>query len=173
MNKAVKITTQYLENYGDEESPHYKYKGGETLFVPFETEKLIYEENCYGPGEHSYYEAPDVSKATVDALVMQYLNAYNGLEFAFSYITSSEVVSAYDMEWEIDAAEEWDKPKVLTVADLKKGIKETAELKEKHEYEKENKLGTWSTIEPVSFTDKVDNLIHDMKEEEHFFNNGS
>lgn len=167
MNKAVKITTQYLENYGDEVHPHYKYKGGDTYFVPFETEKLIYEEDCYGPGEHSYYEAPDVSQATVDALVMQYMNAYNGLEFAFSYITNSEVVSVYDMEWEIDAAEEWKKPQVITVADLNKGIAETRTLKEKHEFERVNGLDT------PTFSEKVDNLMHDMKEEEHFFNNGS
>ena len=86
MNKCVKITTQYLENYGDEEHPHYKYKGGDCYFVPFETEKLVYEADAYGPGIHSYYEAPNVSQATVDALVMQYMNAYNGLEFAISLI---------------------------------------------------------------------------------------
>jgi hypothetical protein len=132
MNKAIKINTQYLENYGDAESPHYKYKGGDCYFVPFETEKLVYEADAYGPGEHSYYEAPNVSQATVDALVMQYMNAYNGLEFAFSYIKNSEVVSVLDMESEIISADPWDKPKVLTVAELNKGIKETAELKEKH-----------------------------------------
>lgn len=134
-NQAAKITTQYLENYGDETSPHYKYKGGDTIFVPFTTEKLVYEEDAYGPGEHSYYDAPNVSQATIDALVMQYLNAYNGLEFAFSYINSSEIVTENLMNYYIDGAEEWDKPKVLTIDDLKKGIKETAELKAKHESE--------------------------------------
>ena len=137
MNKCVKITTQYLENYGDEEHPHYKYKGGDCYFVPFETEKLVYEADAYGPGIHSYYEAPNVSQATVDALVMQYMNAYNGLEFAFSYITGSEIVTENLMNYYIDGAEEWDKPKVLTIDELKKGIKETAELKAKHESEQE------------------------------------
>jgi len=136
MNKAVKLTTQYLENYGDSKNPHYKYKGGDCYFVPFTTESLVFEEDAYGPGEHSYYEAPNVSQATVDALVMQYINAYNGLEFAFSYITNSEVVSEWSMEHEVENAEDWDKPKVLTVAELLKGIKETAELKEKHLNEK-------------------------------------
>ena len=137
MNKCVKITTQYLENYGDEEHPHYKYKGGDCYFVPFETEKLVYEADAYGPGIHSYYEAPNVSQATVDALVMQYMNAYNGLEFAFSYITKSEVISVLEMKQIVRDAEEWDKPKVLTIDELKKGIKETAELKAKHESEQE------------------------------------
>ena len=137
MNQAAKITTQYLENYGDEEHPHYKYKGGDTIFVPFTSEKLVYEEDAYGPGEHSYYDAPNVSQATIDALVMQYLNAYNGLEFAFSYITGSEIVTENLMNYYIDGAEEWDKPKVLTIDDLKKGIKDTAELKAKHESEQE------------------------------------
>jgi len=136
-NQAAKITTQYLENYGDETSPHYKYKGGDTIFVPFTTEKLVYEEDAYGPGEHAYYDAPNVSQATIDALVMQYLNAYNGLEFAFSYITGSEIVTENLMNYYIDGAEEWDKPKVLTIDDLKKGIKDTAELKAKHESEQE------------------------------------
>ena len=137
MNKCVKITTQYLENYGDEEHPHYKYKGGDTIFVPFTSEKLVYEKDAYGPGEHSYYDAPNVSQATIDALVMEYLNAQNGLEFAFSYITKSEVISVLEMKQIVRDAEEWDKPKVLTVAELKKGIKETAELKAKHESEQE------------------------------------
>ena len=158
MNKCVKITTQYLENYGDEEHPHYKYKGGDCYFVPFETEKLVYEADAYGPGIHSYYEAPNVSQATVDALVMQYMNAYNGLEFAFSYIKNSEVVSVLDMESEIISADPWDKPKVLTVAELNKGIKETAELKAKHESERVSSL---------------DISLADIEEEEHFFANGS
>ena len=158
MNKCVKITTQYLENYGDEEHPHYKYKGGDCYFVPFETEKLVYEADAYGPGIHSYYEAPNVSQATVDALVMQYMNAYNGLEFAFSYITNSEVISVLEMKQIVRDAEEWDKPKVLTVAELNKGIKETAELKAKHESERVNSL---------------DISLADIEEEEHFFANGS
>ena len=122
MNKAVKITTQYLENYGDSKNPHYKYKGGDCYFVPFETESLVFEENAYGPGEHSYYEAPNVSQATVDALVMQYINALNGLEGTVSYITSSEVVSRLDMEHEMENADEWDIPKVYTIDRLKDGI---------------------------------------------------
>ena len=122
MNKAVKITTQYLENYGDSKNPHYKYKGGDCYFVPFETESLVFEENAYGPGEHSYYEAPNVSQATVDALVMQYINALNGLEGTVSYITSSEVVSRLDMEHEMENADEWAIPKVYTIDRLKDGI---------------------------------------------------
>ncbi len=122
MKKAVKITTQYLENYGDSKNPHYKYKGGDCYFVPFETESLVFEENAYGPGEHSYYEAPNVSQATVDALVMQYINALNGLEGTVSYITSSEVVSRLDMEHEMENADEWDIPKVYTIDRLKDGI---------------------------------------------------
>jgi len=122
MKKAVKITTQYLENYGDSKNPHYKYKGGDCYFVPFETESLVFEENAYGPGEHSYYEAPNVSQATVDALVMQYINALNGLEGTVSYITSSEVVSRLDMEHEMENADEWNIPKVYTIDRLKDGI---------------------------------------------------
>ena len=46
------------------------------------------KEDAYGEGEHSYYESPSLTEASVAALVMQHVNRYNGLRGSFDYITN-------------------------------------------------------------------------------------
>tara|TARA_B110000008_G_C16851570_1_gene516996 strand:+ start:633 stop:1031 length:399 start_codon:yes stop_codon:yes gene_type:complete len=90
MEKAVLITTQNVENYNLEGGNHWKYKGGSDYIVSFEVEKLIFEEDAYGEGDHSYYLAPKCSEATIVALVNQLGNA-GSLGYQ-SYVKSVESV---------------------------------------------------------------------------------
>ena len=95
MEYAYKINTQNVEEYGEN---FYKYKGGSTYFVKFDTTKEIWEENAYGEGKHEYYYPPSLTEATACALVMQHVNRYNGLQGSFDYITESEVVHDYQID---------------------------------------------------------------------------
>ena len=95
MEYAYKIYTQNVEEYGEN---FYKYKGGSTYFVKFDTTKEIWEENAYGEGKHEYYYPPSLTEATACALVMQHVNRYNGLYGSFDYITKCEVVHEYQIQ---------------------------------------------------------------------------
>ena len=97
MEYAYKIYTQNVEEYGEN---FYKYKGGSTYFVKFDTTKEIWEENAHGEGKHEYYYPPSLTEATACALVMQHVNRYNGLQGSFDYITNCEVVHQYQIDEE-------------------------------------------------------------------------
>ena len=83
------ITTQNLEEYGEN---FHKFKGGSTYVVGATLSKEIYEKDAYGEGEHSYYEVPSVTEASVAAEVMKHVNKYNGLSGSFDYITDIDKV---------------------------------------------------------------------------------
>jgi len=85
------VTTQNVEEYGVN---FHKFKGGSEYVIGFHVEKCIFEENAYGEGEHSYYEAPSLTEASVAALVMKHVNRYNGLNGSFDYITNIEVIDS-------------------------------------------------------------------------------
>ena len=67
--KGLIVGTQHLENYNLDGGNHWKFKGGKEYVIKYNTETLIYEENAYGEGVHSYYDSPDVSPATIIALI--------------------------------------------------------------------------------------------------------
>jgi hypothetical protein len=91
---AYVITTQNLEEYGEN---FHKFKGGSEYVVHYTITDLVYEENAYGEGSHSYYESPSLTRASACALVMQHVNRYNGLRGSFDYITDvQEGVSIFD-----------------------------------------------------------------------------
>ena len=52
------------------------------------------EEDAYGEGEHSYYNSPSLTEASVAALVMKHVNRLNGLSGSFDYITNIEVIES-------------------------------------------------------------------------------
>ena len=85
------VTTQNVEEYGVN---FHKFKGGSEYVIGFHVEKCIFEEDAYGEGEHSYYEAPSLTEASVAALVMKHVNRYNGLNGSFDYITNIEVIDS-------------------------------------------------------------------------------
>ena len=85
------VNTQNLEEYG---TNFHKFKGGSEYVVNFHVDKLVFEEDAYGEGEHSYYESPSLTEASVAALVMQHVNRYNGLRGSFDDITSIEVIDS-------------------------------------------------------------------------------
>tara|TARA_Y200000002_G_scaffold14855_1_gene11822 strand:+ start:410 stop:766 length:357 start_codon:yes stop_codon:yes gene_type:complete len=91
MRNQYVITTQNVEEYG---TNFHKFKGGSDYVIGFDVETLVYEENAYGEGEHSYYHAPSLTEASAAALVMKHVNRYNGLSGSFDYITSIEVVDS-------------------------------------------------------------------------------
>jgi hypothetical protein len=62
--------------------------------IGFHVEKCIFEEDAYGEGEHSYYESPSLTEASVAALVMKHVNRYNGLNGSFDYITQIDVIDS-------------------------------------------------------------------------------
>lgn len=84
---AYVVTTQNLEEYG---TNFHKFKGGSQYVVYYTISKEIYEEDAYGKGEHSYYECPHVTEASVAAEVMKHVNMHNGLRGSFDYITEIE-----------------------------------------------------------------------------------
>tara|TARA_B100000609_G_C17054182_1_gene350612 strand:- start:198 stop:590 length:393 start_codon:yes stop_codon:yes gene_type:complete len=71
MEKALIVNTQYLENYNLDGGNYWKFKGGKEYVISFGVTKEIYEEDAYGKGEHSYYECPEISEATIIALINQ------------------------------------------------------------------------------------------------------
>jgi len=85
------VTTQNVEEYG---TNYHKFKGGSEYVIGYHVEKCIFEEDAYGEGLHSYYEAPSLTEASVAALVMKHVNRYNGLNGSFDYITNIEVVDS-------------------------------------------------------------------------------
>jgi len=85
------VTTQNVEEYGVN---FHKFKGGSEYVIGFHVEKCIFEEDAYGEGEHSYYEAPSLTEASVAALVMKHVNRYNGLDGSFDYITQIDVIDS-------------------------------------------------------------------------------
>lgn len=85
------ITTQNLEEYG---TNFHKFKGGSEYVVGYHVDKLVLEEDAFGEGEHSYYNSPSLTEASVAALVMKHVNRYNGLNGSFDYITNIEVISS-------------------------------------------------------------------------------
>jgi len=89
MRNQYVITTQNVEEYG---TNFHKFKGGSDYVIGFDVETLVYEENAYGEGEHSYYHSPSLTEASAAALVMKHVNRFNGLHGSFDYITNIEVV---------------------------------------------------------------------------------
>ena len=85
------VNTQNLEEYG---TNFHKFKGGSEYVVGFHVDLLVFEENAYGEGEHSYYESPSLTEASVAALVMKHVNRLNGLSGSFDYITNIEVIDS-------------------------------------------------------------------------------
>jgi hypothetical protein len=85
------IDTQNLEEYGDN---FHKFKGGSQYTVGFHVDKLVFEEDAFGEGEHSYYNSPSLTEASVAALVMKLVNRYIGLNGSFDYITNIEVIDS-------------------------------------------------------------------------------
>lgn len=85
------VTTQNVEEYG---ANFHKFKGGSEYVIGFHVEKCIFEEDAYGEGEHSYYESPSLTEASVAALVMKHVNRYNGLNGSFDYITQIDVIDS-------------------------------------------------------------------------------
>ena len=85
------VTTQNVEEYG---ANFLKFKGGSEYVIGFHVEKCIFEEDAYGEGEHSYYESPSLTEASVAALVMKHVNRYNGLNGSFDYITQIDVIDS-------------------------------------------------------------------------------
>tara|TARA_B100000497_G_C7578641_1_gene348442 strand:+ start:570 stop:950 length:381 start_codon:yes stop_codon:yes gene_type:complete len=85
------IDTQNLEEYGDN---FHKFKGGSQYTVGFHVDKLVFEKDAFGEGEHSYYNSPSLTEASVAALVMKHVNRYNGLNGSFDYITNIEVIDS-------------------------------------------------------------------------------
>jgi len=99
MRNQYVITTQNVEEYG---TNFHKFKGGSDYVIGFDVETLVYEENAYGEGEHSYYHSPSLTEASAAALVMKHVNRYNGLNGSFDYITSIEVQEGDFRSDEID-----------------------------------------------------------------------
>lgn len=99
MRNQYVITTQNVEEYG---TNFHKFKGGSDYVIGFDVETLVYEENAYGEGEHSYYHSPSLTEASAAALVMKHVNRYNGLRGSFDYITSIEVQEGDFLSDEID-----------------------------------------------------------------------
>ena len=93
MNFAYVIQTQNLEEYGEN---FHKFKGGSAYVVHGTVSHEIYEEDAYGPGEHSYYEVPSITEASVAAEVMKHVNMHNGLRGSFDYITQIETMPSVD-----------------------------------------------------------------------------
>tara|TARA_B100000925_G_C21912557_1_gene432195 strand:+ start:112 stop:522 length:411 start_codon:yes stop_codon:yes gene_type:complete len=69
--KGLIVNTQYLENYNLDGGNYWKFKGGKEYVITFGVTKEIYEEDAYGKGKHSYYECPEISEATIIALINQ------------------------------------------------------------------------------------------------------
>jgi hypothetical protein len=90
-SRTYVVTTQNVEEYGDN---FHKFKGGSVYSVHFSVEKLIFEEDAFGEGEHSYYNSPSLTEASVAALVMKHVNRFNGLNGSFDYVTNIEVVES-------------------------------------------------------------------------------
>lgn len=85
------VNTQNLEEYG---TNFHKFKGGSEYVVNFHVDKLVFEEDAFGEGEHSYYNSPSLTEASVAALVMKHVNRLNGLSGSFDYITNIEVIDS-------------------------------------------------------------------------------
>jgi len=75
MEKALIVNTQYLENYDLDGGNYWKFKGGKEYVISFGVTREIYEEDAYGEGSHSYYDCPEISEATILALINQLGNA--------------------------------------------------------------------------------------------------
>ena len=102
MEKALIVNTQYLENYDLGGGNYWKFKGGKEYVISFGVTKEIYEEDAYGKGEHSYYECPEISEATIIALLNQLGNA------------SSTGYQEFVKDWEVT-----DLPSALTETERK------------------------------------------------------
>jgi hypothetical protein len=85
------VNTQNLEEYG---TNFHKFKGGSEYVIGFHVDKLVFEEDAFGEGEHSYYNSPSLTEASVAALVMKHVNRLNGLSGSFDYITNIEVIDS-------------------------------------------------------------------------------
>tara|TARA_B100000035_G_scaffold314202_1_gene329833 strand:+ start:1477 stop:1911 length:435 start_codon:yes stop_codon:yes gene_type:complete len=106
MEKALIVNTQYVENYDFDGGNHWKFKGGKEYVISFGVTKEIYEEDAYGEGEHSYYECPEVSEATIIALINQLGNASSDgyQEFVKSWETTDfpKALTENELEWHHD-----------------------------------------------------------------------
>ena len=85
------VDTKNLEEYGDN---FHKFKGGSQYVIGYHVDKLVFEEDAFGEGEHSYYNSPSVTEASVAALVMKNVNRLNALNGSFDYITNTDVINS-------------------------------------------------------------------------------
>jgi len=131
MEKALIVNTQYLENYDLDGGNYWKFKGGKEYVISFAVTHEIYEENAYGEGEHSYYECPEISEATILALLNQYGSAGSGgyQEFVKSWETTDLpfALTENEKKW-VDDEEAFDlfKAKRWTWKELENKVKEAA-----------------------------------------------
>ena len=107
MKYVYVINTQNLEEYGEN---FHKFKGGSTYVVHTELNKEIFEKDYYGPGKHDYYYSPKVTKASAAAEVMKHVNAYNGLEGSFDYITDIDQMTLETYETDPVLYADWEGP---------------------------------------------------------------
>ena len=129
MEKALIVNTQYLENYNLDGGNYWKFKGGQEYVISFGVTKEIYEENAYGEGEHSYYECPETSEATILALINQLGNASSGgyQEFVKDWEVTNlpSAMTENELYWQKDKeAFEVFKAKRMTWKELEKQVKE-------------------------------------------------
>jgi hypothetical protein len=121
--KHLKISLQYLENYNFEDNSiaksHWKFKGGDDIILKVPVSEQIFEEDAFGKGEHSYYEYPQESTATLVAMVMHYKNDSDLGVGCLYTVTGWEYIS----EDEVHQYESWEKPEILTIEELKLNLK--------------------------------------------------
>jgi len=103
MEKALIVNTQYLENYDLGGGNYWKFKGGKEYVISFGVTKEIYEEDAYGKGEHSYYECPEISEATILALINQLGNAsstgYQEFVKAWEVVEFPSAMTKEEIKW--------------------------------------------------------------------------
>ena len=118
MKKLFKVSLQYLENYNCESyeicDAHYKFKGGRDVVVEVPIETAIWEKDAYGYGQHSYYDYPQESEATLVHKI-NYLENDGKLGVGCVYIPRDW---EYITQEQLDSYEDWDKPTVYTIEEI-------------------------------------------------------
>ena len=129
MEKALIVNTQYLENYNLDGGNYWKFKGGKEYVISFGVTNEIYEEDTYGKGEHSYYECPEISEATILALINQlgHASSTGFQEFVKDWEVTNlpSAMTENEMYWQNDKeAFELFKAKRMTWKELENQVKE-------------------------------------------------
>jgi len=129
MEKALIVNTQYLENYNLDGGNYWKFKGGKEYVISFGVTNEIYEEDAYGKGEHSYYECPEISEATILALINQlgHASSTGFQEFVKDWEVTPfpEAMTENELKWaDNEEAFELFKAKRMTWKELENQVKE-------------------------------------------------